>query len=313
MAKNQNIIKGIRLSSIDVKNNFNARQDFGDLEELANQIHENGLLEPISVVPYISKDGTERYFLVNGERRYRAMNLLEERGEGLDEVPARMIEVSDDTVDEGTLSDEEREERAKAVEANMYVQQYIRNASKQFTDYETALLFKKLYDAGKSKQEIAKLLGKNPGVVTYYLDIFNWDQRVQDMIAAGEIGIMNCHRVFKANKAKYGEESDYKAKATAELLRIHEKAVAKADEESGEKVKATLRDADLFGYVKETKAFVAGMRILKQYLGEYTQANPGLKVQINPIAFFERLKDDDSVTLKDLFDEAVRKAKESVA
>lgn len=311
MAKNQNIIKGIKLSSIDVKDNFNARQDFGDLEELANQIHENGLLEPISVVPYISKDGTERYLLVNGERRYRAMNILEERGEGLDEVPARMLEVKTDTVDESTLSEEERKERAKAIEADMYVQQYIRNATKGFTDYETAKLFKKLYDAGKSKQEIAKALGKNPGMVTYYLRIFEWDQRIQDMIAAGEIGIMNCDRILKANKAKYGD--DYEKHFTAELVRMHEKALAKTDEENGDAVKASLKDSDLFGYAKDTKAFVGGIRVLKQYLSDYTRSNPGLRFQVNPMVFFERLSNDSSLTLKDLFDEAVKKAKESVA
>ena len=261
--KNQNIIKNIQLSQIDVMDNFNARVDFGDVEELANQIHENGLLEPISVIPY-EKDGEERYLLVNGERRYRSMKVLEDRGEGLEEVPARMISVDD--------------EDPKAATAAMFIQQYVRNASKPFTDYETALLFKKLHDSGKKNSEIAKALGKNPGVVTYYLNIFDWDPRVQEMIKNGEIGIMNCHRVFKANRQKYGDEK-YEQKATEELMRIHEKAVAKKPEEGGEKVKATLKDADLFGHVKDTKDFVNGMRVLKQYFADYSRRFPGLDVE----------------------------------
>jgi ParB/RepB/Spo0J family partition protein len=296
--KNQNIIKGIELSKIKVINNFNARQDFGDLEELAEQIRENGLLEPISVIPF-SENGEETYMLVNGERRYRAMKLLEEKGVDVGEVPARMLSFGE--------TDDPR-----AAQAEMYIQQYVRNASKGFTDYENALLFKKLFDAGKSKSEIAKALGKNNGVITYYLNIFDWDPRVQDMIKNGEIGIMNCHRVFKANREKYGDEK-YVEKATEELLRIHEKALAKASEESGEKVKATLKDADLFGHVKETKDFIAGMRVLKQYFSDYSRMYPGLNVSIDPTEFYERLvHDNGKTTLKDLFDEAVRQAQVAV-
>lgn len=294
--KNQNIIKNIQLSQIDVMDDFNARVDFGDLEELANQIHENGLLEPISVIPY-EKDGEERYLLVNGERRYRSMKVLEERGEGLEDVPARMISVEDDD--------------PKAATAAMFIQQYVRNASKPFTDYETALLFKKLHDSGKKNSEIAKELGKNPGVVTYYLNIFDWDPRVQDMIKNGEIGIMNCHRVFKANRQKYGEEK-YEQKATEELLRIHDKAVTKKSEEGGEKVKATLKDADLFGHVKDTKDFINGMRVLKQYFADYSRRFPGLDVEIDPMYFFETLSSDSSLTLKDMFDSAIEKARKQV-
>ena len=298
MEKNQNIIKGINLNTIDVMPDFNARQDFGDLEELAEQIHENGLLEPISVIPY-TKDGQERYLLVNGERRYRAMQLLEAKGEGLSEVPARMLEV-DNTTD------------PKASMAAMYVQQFMRNASKPFTDYEEACLYKKLYDSGKTKSEIAKSLGKNPGQVTYYLDIFTWDQRVTDMIARGEIGIMNCHRVFKACKEKYGADT-YRQKATDELLGIREVAVKRAESEGHEQVKATLKDALQYTYVKDTKDFVAGMRVLKQYMSDYSRQNPGLPIKVKATAFFERLVADSKITLKDLFDEAVSEAKEQTA
>lgn len=303
--QNQNTVKNVTLSSIDVAPNYNARQDFGDLNELAEQIRENGLLEPITVIPYTNRSGEERHLLVNGERRVRAIRILDEQGETVD-IPAHFV-----NVDIAIAGDTPTKEEFEAVMSDMYVQQYVRNASKPFTDYETALLFKRLRDSGKKNGEIAKALGKNPGVVTYYLDIFNWDQKVQDMVAAGEIGIMNATRVLKANKAKYG--ADYEKHFTAEMTRIHEKAVAKADTEGEEKVKATLKDADLFGYVKESKVFVAGIRVLKQYLSDYTKSYPGLRIQINPIAFFERLANDDSLTLKDLFDEAVKKAKETVA
>lgn len=291
MEKNKNINKNIELSKIDVMPNFNARQDFGDLEELANQIKENGLLEAISVIPYM-KDGEERYMLVNGERRYRAMKLLDERGEGLESVPARMLEV-DDSDSEG-LTDEEKAERAKAIQADMFVQQYVRNASKPFTDYETALLFHRLHKSGMNKSEIAKALGKNPGAVTYYLRIFEWDPRITEMIANGKIGIMNCDRVYKACKAKYGKE-EFEEKFTEEILGLN-----------------SIKDSLTYSYAKDTKDFKAGMRVLKQYFSEYSKMVPGRQIPFNLPEVYERLKKDDSLTLKDIFEEAVKKMKSAM-
>lgn len=294
MEKNQNIIKEISLSSIDVMENFNARQDFGELDVLAEQIHENGLLEPISVIPYI-KDGQERYMLVNGERRYRALNILEQRGEGLESVPARMLSVDTDS-------------NPKAAMAGMYVQQFMRNASKPFTDYEEACLYKKMYDSGKTKMEIAHLLSKNPGQVTYYLRMFDWDQRIQDMIARDEIGLMNCNKVYNECKKQYGEEAD--RHFTEQILGTRAVAVERAKAEGSEKVKATIKDALQYTYAKDTKDFVAGMRGLKQYITDYTRQNPNLKFQARPTLFFDRLTKDPKLTLKELFDETISAAKE---
>ena len=64
--------------NIVVKDGFNSREDFGDIDTLAKQIEENGILNPISVVPFKDESGNEKYRLIDGERRYRAvMSLLE--------------------------------------------------------------------------------------------------------------------------------------------------------------------------------------------------------------------------------------------
>ena len=38
--------------NIVVEDGFNSREDFGDIDTLAKQIEENGVLNPISVVPF---------------------------------------------------------------------------------------------------------------------------------------------------------------------------------------------------------------------------------------------------------------------
>lgn len=57
--------------NVDVVAGFNVRRKF-DIEELKEQIKLNGVLNPITVIPTKLADGTERYRLVDGERRLRA-------------------------------------------------------------------------------------------------------------------------------------------------------------------------------------------------------------------------------------------------
>lgn len=64
----------------------NAREDFGDLDDLAKSIAAVGLLEPIIVRP--AKAG--KYELVAGERRLKAVKLLKWK-----EIPATVRELSD--------------------------------------------------------------------------------------------------------------------------------------------------------------------------------------------------------------------------
>ena len=58
--------------AIFVVEGFNSRQDF-DLDGLCSSIKENGVLNPVTVIKTKDEEGQERYRLVDGERRYRAV------------------------------------------------------------------------------------------------------------------------------------------------------------------------------------------------------------------------------------------------
>lgn len=62
------------------------RKDFGDIEELADNIKKNGLLNPITI--------NNRHVLLAGERRLRACKLL-----GWSQVDVRMVESEDEAQD----------------------------------------------------------------------------------------------------------------------------------------------------------------------------------------------------------------------
>lgn len=82
-------LKTINLNEIKVRKNFNARKEFDKtgLQELGQSIVNNGLIQPIVV----TKDNKEGYYLVVGERRYRAAKMAK-----IKELPCLIEELSQD-------------------------------------------------------------------------------------------------------------------------------------------------------------------------------------------------------------------------
>ena len=72
------------------RNPYQPRQNFSEekLEELANSIKKNGVIQPIAVRP--NKTETGKYEIVAGERRWIAAQRA-----GLHEIPVRILELSD--------------------------------------------------------------------------------------------------------------------------------------------------------------------------------------------------------------------------
>ena len=72
------------------RNPFQPRQSFKEekLEELANSIRKNGIIQPIAVRP--SKSSTGKYEIVAGERRWLAAQRA-----GLHEIPVTILNLSD--------------------------------------------------------------------------------------------------------------------------------------------------------------------------------------------------------------------------
>jgi ParB family chromosome partitioning protein len=67
------------------------RQD--SLEELADSIRAQGVVQPIVARPISKKDGSQRYEIIAGERRWRAAQMA-----GLAEIPAVIRDVPDEDV-----------------------------------------------------------------------------------------------------------------------------------------------------------------------------------------------------------------------
>ena len=205
--------------NIVVEDGFNSREDFGDIDTLAKQIEENGVLNPISVVPFKDENGNEKYRLIDGERRYRAVMSLLDRGVSVDRIPALFQPKSAD-------------------QKALLVQQIIRNEGKGFNEMELAIAYKKLLDEGMTKEEIVeKIAGGKHSKVNYCLGHLNRDERIQKLIADGKVSGVLVRQIYSAHG------KDDKDGAVKELLELAERVEGKIETDgNSKKARATKKD-----------------------------------------------------------------------
>lgn len=125
--------------------------DEGDLQDLSNNIKQQGLLQPITVRP-IEADDTNplggEFEIVCGERRYRAVSMLEE-----DTIPCIVREMSDE----------------KALDAMI-----TENLQRKDVDpIEEAFAFGQLLKTGKTIEQIADRFGKSKRFVQERIKLDN--------------------------------------------------------------------------------------------------------------------------------------------
>lgn len=137
------------------------RKIFDDdkLQELAESIRENGIIQPIIV----HKRGLNDYVLVAGERRWRAARLA-----GLREVPAIVR----------TLDKEKQLKQA-----------LIENIQREnLNPLEEATAYQQLLDEyGLTQEEVAKVLGKSRSAVANTLRLKRLPVEIQDFINGGSL------------------------------------------------------------------------------------------------------------------------------
>lgn len=113
---NQTVVKDITMVAISAirPNSFNPRKHFDEdsLNELADSIRQQGILQPVTVRPTADNG----YELVFGERRYRAAKIV-----GMQEIPAIISELSDGEAEEIAITENlQRKDVTPMEEANAY-------------------------------------------------------------------------------------------------------------------------------------------------------------------------------------------------
>jgi ParB family chromosome partitioning protein len=129
------------------------------LEELANSIRAQGLMQPIVVRPI----GVDRYEIIAGERRWRAVQLA-----GLDKVPVVIRDVPDDAAIAMALIENIQREDLNPME-------------------EAIALSRLQHEFELTHQQIADAVGKSRATVTNLLRLMSLRDDVQRLLEHGDI------------------------------------------------------------------------------------------------------------------------------
>ena len=162
--KSQEINKSNTVSISDLSRNPNQpRQHFSEqkLDELANSIKKNGVIQPIAVRQ--SKSDTNKYEIVAGERRWLAAQRA-----GLHEIPVNILELSDlESLEVAIVENIQRDDLSPIEEARGY---------------------KRLSDEFKYDHEnISKLMSKSRSHISNTLRLLTLPKDVIAMLEEGSL------------------------------------------------------------------------------------------------------------------------------
>lgn len=202
-------VRTIPMAAI-VPNPLQPRRDFGDeeLEDLAGSIRENGLLQPLVVRTDPDSDG-DRYQLVAGERRFRAIGRLE-----WSEVPAVVRDVDDRT---------------------LLVLALVENLQREaLGPLEEAEGFQALAeDFGLTQKEIARAVGKNRSTIANTLRLLRLPPSIRRLLEAGDLTMGHARALLAVEDAGRLVELGRRAAREGWSVRETEERTRKAAGRSG--------------------------------------------------------------------------------
>ena len=152
------------------------RMDEGALNELADSIRTQGVMQPILVRPIDAKPNG-KYEIIAGERRYRAACLA-----GLEEVPVLVKEVADENAVMALIENIQRED---------------------LNPLEEAQGVKRLLDEfGLTHEQAAQAIGRSRSATSNLLRLLNLAAPVQTMLLAGDIDMGHARALLAVDAAK---------------------------------------------------------------------------------------------------------------
>ena len=213
----------IPVGMIDVEPDFNNRLDFGSeiFDELKESIAEHGVQEPVRVIPHPKLKG--RFYLREGHRRMKAVELLVKAGIPIKKVPA-------------IIAPKETAEQS-------LVRMLSSNNGKPFTNIEMGLTFQKLKDFGWSVADIAKKTGCTDNKVYFCMSLTQLPKKYHKMMAQNIVQDSSLVEIFRKHKnspekAEKEIERSFKNREREQNAKLKEaQREAKAKGENPEAVK----------------------------------------------------------------------------
>jgi ParB family chromosome partitioning protein len=153
------------------------RMDEGALNELAESIKAQGLLQAILVRPIASQNGAPRYEIIAGERRFRAAQIA-----GLTEVPVLVKAVDDQAAAAMALIENIQREDLNPLEEAQGIQRLI-------SDFDF------------THEQAASAVGRSRSAVSNLLRLLNLAKPVQMMLMASDIDMGHARALLSVDAA----------------------------------------------------------------------------------------------------------------
>ena len=142
-----------------------------DLEELANSIRANGIIQPIVVRMNLAGE----YELITGERRFRAAKMI-----GMSRIPALLRKANDEQMLELALVEN--------------IQR------KDLNPIDRAIAYRNYLDTfGLTQTEAAERLGENRSVVANHLRLLDLPREIQEMLISGDLTTGHAKAILSLN------------------------------------------------------------------------------------------------------------------
>ena len=220
--------------NIIVVDGFNVRVDFGNLEELAQSIAKNGIINPLRVTR--SKENNEQFELIDGERRLRATLLAISKGNDIARIPVIL-----------TPKGYKEEDR---------ILDLIRcNDGKHLTAFEEGTVCKRLKVCGYKEKEIAEKIGRSLTYIYSVLKLANASKKIQNYIADSKITESTVLEIIRIEKDE------------AKQLELIESAIAKTatvTATTGKSKKVTKKDIAGINAMSTMKTLKTVLATLKE-------------------------------------------------
>jgi ParB family chromosome partitioning protein len=203
-AKSDNSLQNLAIDRIE-RGRYQPRSDFNSeaLQELADSIKAQGVVQPVVVRPLSSRPG--HYELIAGERRWRAAQLAE-----LHEIPAVIRDVTD------------QEAMAMGLIENIQRQ--------ELNPVEEAIALKRLIDEfALTQQEAAEAVGRSRVAVANLLRLLTLEPEVKTMLEEGKLEMGHARALLGLLGAAQ-REAAHKVASKGLSVRETEQLVRKASE-----------------------------------------------------------------------------------
>ncbi|MBQ1289557.1 MAG: ParB/RepB/Spo0J family partition protein [Erysipelotrichaceae bacterium] len=235
-------ISEIRPNPYQPRKNF----DQDKLKELAESIREHGVFQPIIV-----RKAIDGYELIAGERRLRASKLA-----GKEDIPAIVVEFSDQEMMEISLLENIQREDLNAVE-------------------EAAAYSQLIEKIGYTQEELAKHIGKSRTHITNMLRLLRLPDDIKEKVRSGKLSYGQARTLLAAEDEEKMHELAERAVREGLSVRDLEKLVS---EKPAEKKKKEVRRNPYYEDIRSRleKQFGTGVEVKKNKMVIYYNSDEDL-------------------------------------